>query len=582
MVPSAFVPAGALPLTPNGKVDRRALPAPSRARAGGGETAVAPRTPVEEMLAGIWAELLGVDRRRRRTTTSSTSAATRCWPPSSSRACAPPSASSCRCARCSRRPTLGRAGGGDRGGAPLAGGAGGPAACVPVPRDGRLPLSFAQERLWFLDQLEPGTPAYNIPSLAASARALSTSPTSANAALSEVVRRHEALRTTFRREDGAPVQEIRPALVLPLPIARPAGAAGGGAGGRGGAARRHEARRPFDLARGPLLRVTLLRLGERGRICACSRSMHHIVSDGWSMGVLVRELARALRRALRGRAVAAAGAAGPVRRLRGLAARLAAGERLCAGQTRLLARASGRRAAVAGAAHRPAAAGGADLPRRGGVATALRRSCRRACAALGPAGGRDAVHDPAGGVRRCCCRACSGQDDVARGLADRRPQPAGDRGADRLLPQHARAARPTCRAIPTFRELLGAGAGGHAGRLRAPGPAVREAGRGAAARARPLAHAAVPGLPQHAERSRRASSGCRAWSCGEGSAGSAPSKFDLTLYPPRAEAASPSTWSTTPTCSTGARIAELLRQLERSWPRRWRIPSGAVERVLPA
>ena len=149
-----------------------------------------------------------------------------------------------------------------------------------------LPLSFAQERLWFLDRLLPGGTAYNIP-LALRIEG-DLAPALLAAALREVVRRHEALRTTFRERGGRPEQVIAPAGEWSLPwidlTALPAGP-------RAAEARRlaqGEAERPFDLERGPLLRAVLLRLaaGEHALLLA----MHHIVSDGWSMGVLVREI----------------------------------------------------------------------------------------------------------------------------------------------------------------------------------------------------------------------------------------------------------------------------------------------------
>ncbi|HKV07510.1 MAG TPA: amino acid adenylation domain-containing protein, partial [Thermoanaerobaculia bacterium] len=156
-------------------------------------------------------------------------------------------------------------------------------------RDGKtaFPLSFAQERLWFFDRLEPGSALYNIPAGIEATGRLDVAALAA--ALSEIVRRHEALRTTFPGGEGEPVQEIHSARPVTLPVAdlsalpEPA---------RGEEARRlatAEARRPFDLARGPLLRTLLLRLGEEEHLAVLT--VHHIVSDGWSMGVLVREIA---------------------------------------------------------------------------------------------------------------------------------------------------------------------------------------------------------------------------------------------------------------------------------------------------
>ncbi len=155
-----------------------------------------------------------------------------------------------------------------------------------APRGGDLPLSFAQERLWFLDRLQPGTAAYNMfESLWARGE---LSPALLAAVLAEIVRRHESLRTTFEEREGAPAQVIAPPSRPELPLvdltALPEER-------RRPVARRlirEEALRPFDLARGPLLRARLLRLAADEH--ALLLNVHHIVSDGWSQGVLVREI----------------------------------------------------------------------------------------------------------------------------------------------------------------------------------------------------------------------------------------------------------------------------------------------------
>jgi amino acid adenylation domain-containing protein/non-ribosomal peptide synthase protein (TIGR01720 family) len=147
------------------------------------------------------------------------------------------------------------------------------------------PTSFAQQRLWILDQLVPGNPFYNIfsalPLQAQNAAALERS-------LNEIIRRHEALRTTFTTIDGQPVQVIAPVLKLTIPVVDLRGIP---AAQRGVELRRlaqEEARRPFDLARGPLLRATLVRPDETESVLLLT--IHHIVSDGWSLGVFFREL----------------------------------------------------------------------------------------------------------------------------------------------------------------------------------------------------------------------------------------------------------------------------------------------------
>jgi amino acid adenylation domain-containing protein len=152
-------------------------------------------------------------------------------------------------------------------------------------RDGA-PLSFAQERLWFLDRLEPGSAAYNIPVVRRLGGAVD--PAVLERALGEIVRRHEALRTVFREVDGSPVQVIAPFAGFTLRVDDLSGLSGAD---REAEVRRRageEAGRPFDLAAGPLFRAALLRLGEQDHLLLLT--MHHIVSDGWSTEVLFREL----------------------------------------------------------------------------------------------------------------------------------------------------------------------------------------------------------------------------------------------------------------------------------------------------
>ncbi|MCP4662225.1 MAG: non-ribosomal peptide synthetase, partial [bacterium] len=167
---------------------------------------------------------------------------------------------------------------------------------VPVARDRELPLSFAQQRLWFLDQFEPGSSVYNIPTVVPLPGAVPAELL--ERVFNEVVRRHESLRTTFAATAGRPRQVIAAELDLPLPVVdlqQPA------AGEREAEARRlaaAEARRPFDLTRGPLVRVTLLRLAPENQVILVT--IHHIVSDGWSMEVLRRELAVLFAAFLRG------------------------------------------------------------------------------------------------------------------------------------------------------------------------------------------------------------------------------------------------------------------------------------------
>ncbi|HYO14749.1 MAG TPA: amino acid adenylation domain-containing protein, partial [Thermoanaerobaculia bacterium] len=148
-----------------------------------------------------------------------------------------------------------------------------------------LPLSFAQQRLWFLDQLEPENPFYNIPT--AFRLEGPFSPAIARAAFHEIVRRHESLRTTFPEVNGAPAQVISPQLEIDVPVedlsALPEPLRLEHALGKA----RAEGRGIFDLARGPLLRVRVLRLGDEDHVLLLT--MHHIISDGWSIQVFLDE-----------------------------------------------------------------------------------------------------------------------------------------------------------------------------------------------------------------------------------------------------------------------------------------------------
>ncbi|HLL47781.1 MAG TPA: condensation domain-containing protein, partial [Longimicrobiaceae bacterium] len=280
MVPAAFVTLPALPLTPNGKLDRRALPRPEN---GSGEVYVAPRTATEEVLAGIWAEVLGIGRvgveegffelgghsLLATRVVSRVREALGVEVPLRTLFEAPTVAALAGRIEVLRSESTSPA-------PPLVG----------VPREGPLPLSFAQQRLWVVDQLQPGSAAYNMPSALRLRGALDVG--ALRASLDELVRRHETLRTTFAESGGVPVQVVHPPARVPLPAldleALPGPTRDPEAMRLAGA----EASRPFDLARGPLLRGTLIRLaGDDHVLCF---NLHHIVSDGWSMQVLVREV----------------------------------------------------------------------------------------------------------------------------------------------------------------------------------------------------------------------------------------------------------------------------------------------------
>ena len=156
----------------------------------------------------------------------------------------------------------------------------------PVPRNGTIPLSSAQERLWFLDQLEPGCATYNIPATVRLEGRLHV--TVLERSLGEIIRRHDILRTTFPAKDGQPIQAIASAISWTLPVMDLQEVPARKREVQVLALARAEAQRPFDLAQGPLLRATLLRLAAEEHVLLLT--LHHIISDGWSQSVFWREL----------------------------------------------------------------------------------------------------------------------------------------------------------------------------------------------------------------------------------------------------------------------------------------------------
>ncbi|AKQ66241.1 Non-ribosomal peptide synthetase [Myxococcus hansupus] len=283
MVPAAFVSLEALPLTPSGKVDRRALPAPEASDLSGGKDAEPPVTPTEARLVEIWKELLrtpGVGRRdnffelggHSLLATRVVARIREAFDVELSLRAFFESPTVAALAERLRGDTVGPQL------PPL----------TRAPREGLVPPSFAQQRLWFLDQLQPGGSEYN---MSAALRLSGTLDLDAlHGVMTELVRRHESLRTTFRDENGEARQVIHPPTAVSLEVVDLSGLQGE-AQREAEAVKRatEDAQRPFDLARGPLLRVTLLKLETSEHVLLVC--MHHIISDGWSMGVLVREVA---------------------------------------------------------------------------------------------------------------------------------------------------------------------------------------------------------------------------------------------------------------------------------------------------
>ncbi|WP_203854857.1 non-ribosomal peptide synthetase, partial [Dactylosporangium siamense] len=283
MVPSVFVSLPALPLSANGKVDRAALPAPDLSRPA--DAFVAPEGPVQEVLAGIWAEVLGVERvgvhdnffalgghsllatrvvsRVRLAFEVELPVAALFDTPTVAELAEIPAL-----AACAPVPV-------ENAVAPAA------TPIVPVGRDGQLPLSFAQQRLWFLAQLDPDSVEYNTPMPIPLPDDLDVP--ALVAALGALVGRHEVLRTRLVADaDGVPWQVIDPPIFrFDLPIVEVPAA-------EVDAWLAADAVVPFDLAAGSLFRATLLRVDGREHVLALA--MHHVVGDEWSSAILRQEL----------------------------------------------------------------------------------------------------------------------------------------------------------------------------------------------------------------------------------------------------------------------------------------------------
>ena len=282
MVPSDLVILDELPITPNGKVDRRALPAPEEVAAAGQRQVRAPRTPIEEVLVGLFAAVLGLDRvgvdesffdlgghslmatqlmaRVRETYRVEMPLRLLFERPTPERLAQSVA-------------TALRAGVDVRESIP------------PVPREGDLPLSFAQQRLWFVQQLEPDATMYN--SIKALRARGELDVAALEATFTELVRRHEILRTTFLSVSGEPVQRIHPPAPVDLPVIDLEGLPE--------PVRLDEARRrcksetttPFDLAH-EVIRFRLLRLSSKDHVILLG--FHHILGDAWSLNVIEREV----------------------------------------------------------------------------------------------------------------------------------------------------------------------------------------------------------------------------------------------------------------------------------------------------
>ncbi|MGA9773578.1 MAG: amino acid adenylation domain-containing protein [Blastocatellia bacterium] len=279
MIPSLFILLDALPLTPNGKIDRRALPAPELESS----DMLAPRTPVEALLAEIWAGVLDIDRVSlsdnffdlgghsllATQVVARVSDAFKVQVPLKRLFEAP------RLEQFAESIALSVEQGIEL--PPI----------EPVLRDGMLPLSFAQQRLWFLDQLEPQSPFYNIPSPVRLTGRLDVA--SLEQSINEIIKRHEVLRTSFPAINGDPFQSISPAVRFRLAITDLSLLSQSDRNAEARSLVIEDTQRPFNLSQGPLFRMSLLRLAQEDHIVLFT--VHHAVFDGWSIGVFIKELA---------------------------------------------------------------------------------------------------------------------------------------------------------------------------------------------------------------------------------------------------------------------------------------------------
>ena len=291
MVPGVITVLEQLPLTVSGKVDFRALPAPEYGSQGMKKKYA--RTPVEEIVAGIWSELLKLEGVGREESFFELGGHSLLATQVISRMRAVFGVELPLRVLFEGPTVAGLAGKveqalreGEKTAIP---------AMTRVSREIPLPLSFAQQRLWFIDQLEPGSTAYNSPAAVRLRGRLE--PGMIERSLTEIVRRHEVLRTSFPVVEGQPVQRIAPPCPVTLPVIDVSGMEQPEAAARALSAEEADCR--FNLAAGALLRCSLVRLGAEDHLLLLT--LHHVVSDGWSMNILVKEFTALYEAFLQGR-----------------------------------------------------------------------------------------------------------------------------------------------------------------------------------------------------------------------------------------------------------------------------------------
>ncbi|PYJ20098.1 MAG: non-ribosomal peptide synthetase, partial [Verrucomicrobia bacterium] len=285
MIPSAFVFLNALPLTPNGKVDRSKLPPPGYSRPSLDQGFVEPRSEIEELVAQVWREVLKLDKigvydnffelgghsllatrvvARLRTNFDIDLPLRKLFE-------LPTVAALAEHVDFLRRNQSGVS----------------VPPIMPVPRDGPLPLSFSQQRLWFLHKLNPEFTAYNIPAVFDIKGQLNVP--ALERALNEIIMRHESLRTSIAETDGNPVQQIVPSVTFTLPVVDLSHLPEDQAAAEVQRLSIDDARKPYDIQNAPLMRAKLLRLGEQDHVLILN--FHHIVSDGSSLVIFYQEVA---------------------------------------------------------------------------------------------------------------------------------------------------------------------------------------------------------------------------------------------------------------------------------------------------
>ncbi|PDZ09110.1 non-ribosomal peptide synthetase [Bacillus pseudomycoides] len=281
MVPAHLVELEYFPLTPNGKIDRKALPAPEGQSMG--EFNVLPRTSSEELIASVWSQVLGIENigiqdsffERGGHSLLATQIVSRLQEAFQIKIPLRELFKYDTVEALSKRLDQLCKGDKKREIPPL----------VPMSREESIPLSYAQKRLWFIDQLMPNSAMYNIHAACRltgkwSLEALETG-------WNQLIERHESLRTVIQEREGEPVQQVQSHVFRPLPqmdlTTLPLE-------DRERELKRlvqNEAEEPFHLGQGPLIRTRILKVDKEEWVLLCT--MHHIVSDGWSMGILLEE-----------------------------------------------------------------------------------------------------------------------------------------------------------------------------------------------------------------------------------------------------------------------------------------------------